>query len=839
MWPLAGSGLVVGLLGALLLGVYRHVLYCQTRSRCFDFRPPLMVGFLTLGGFFLAHMGMNYSWTGKWLVADWSWLALAAAFVGALTAACLLLWLQQPSRDQWMLCAVAALVALGLINLYVWEARDANAYVSTVGLPELRILERSVGEDTSLSDEAKERFKRVLGTIPNELEFEAAHLGRAIVVNPNWLHAYNDSVDRVSEALTALPPAEADKFTSPRRIDLFPATERQLEAAILGLLLAPIAFAMAARMPSSRLWRSHGAMAAVASAPLLLISVSAVARGGRALPASIPVGTQDISAFEIVKLVVVVSLAVALGQRGTARGARRMAVTAAFVAAGTSILGLALLDGGAGTTLLLVAAIMVTMTLSRCGRRVVLAGAVLAVLLTPGAVRLLGDSVPQSVRVRLEMWSDPSGAFKNTEITNEARATLERMVVARASEPPARLASHGPGKSEPLPSAVSTDVEHLIQELRYRLDALDQAEATASPFIPGADPAEERVLAEADNLWFRFGTTSAQDGLSSARQRIDALAFDLREALNEAIRAQLLSRDTVTSSASDTGVSNLWLPSPEPDNFQLQRALFALRAGGRLGVGLGLGQPEAIPDVSQDAALAAVGESLGLAGSAIVLLLVAAICLRSLEWASGRQTGPESLLMAGLSVLLLTQVVLSTGGVAGVLPFTGLTFPFLSQGGTSLVSNLIIIGIMLGLAASSRGVGAGATPVATGDSPPQALAPNPVRWGVAATLAPLLLALALTQLCGRSLAPGVFLRGLEESTYPAESAGDQWQAPPYRQVAGAITDRHGVVLAETQSLGGSRVYPDEALATSLAQTLAQLDLAVSSGELKPSGGAAK
>ena len=182
--------------------------------------------------------------------------------------------------------------------------------------------------------------------------------------------------------------------------------------------------------------------------------------------------------------------------------------------------------------------------------------------------------------------------------------------------------------------------------------------------------------------------------------------------------------------------------------------------------------------VMEGIALATVGESWGLAGIVVVvLLLLVSLIVRSLEWTEAHASQPEGLLMASLTLLLLIQVILPVDGMTGVLPFTGLTFPFLSRGGASLLSNLVVVGIMAGLSVNGGGR----------DSA-RAQTDKTLRRGIAAAFAPMLLALALVQLGGRSLAPDAMPKWLDDLAY-LRSTNDQWQVPPYREVLSSITDR--------------------------------------------------
>src|SRR5215208_3903395 len=131
-------------------------------------------------------------------------------------------------------------------------------------------------------------------------------------------------------------------------------------------------------------------------------------------------------------------------------------------------------------------------------------------------------------------------------------------------------------------------------------------------------------------------------------------------------------------------------------------------------------------------------------------------------------------------MLLLLPAMVSVGGTTYLLPFTGITFPFISRGGTSLVVNLALVGLMTGISRSEQP----ATPVGSTESGATA---TQLGWVMASIVAPLLVGLALIQATGRLVAPGEVLVPIGQPGYPAGSAGDQWRTSPVRSVPGPIT----------------------------------------------------
>lgn len=129
--------------------------------------------------------------------------------------------------------------------------------------------------------------------------------------------------------------------------------------------------------------------------------------------------------------------------------------------------------------------------------------------------------------------------------------------------------------------------------------------------------------------------------------------------------------------------------------FQIVQSLFALGSGGVWGAGLGRGYPTLIPAVSTDFIFSAFGEELGLIGLLILLAVYLLLIDRGLNIAV--KTGDEfgKLLAAGLTAVFAIQTIVIIGGVTRLLPLTGITLPFLSYGGSSLLANFLLAGLLL------------------------------------------------------------------------------------------------------------------------------------------------
>jgi peptidoglycan glycosyltransferase len=129
--------------------------------------------------------------------------------------------------------------------------------------------------------------------------------------------------------------------------------------------------------------------------------------------------------------------------------------------------------------------------------------------------------------------------------------------------------------------------------------------------------------------------------------------------------------------------------------FQVIQSWFAMAWGGVAGTGLGLGNPNHIPVVATDFIFAAIGEELGLLGSVAVIAAFVLLVGAGLRVAL-RADGPfEKLLAAGLTILLGLQAFIIMGGVTRLLPLTGVTLPFVSYGGSSLVANYVLLALLV------------------------------------------------------------------------------------------------------------------------------------------------
>ena len=152
---------------------------------------------------------------------------------------------------------------------------------------------------------------------------------------------------------------------------------------------------------------------------------------------------------------------------------------------------------------------------------------------------------------------------------------------------------------------------------------------------------------------------------------------------------------------------NIWLDpfayiDQTPGSGQIVEGLFGMAWGGLIGRGFGGGDPGRIPFAESDFIIGAIGEELGLTGVIAVILIYGLIVERALRAALISRDGFGKLLATGLAGVFALQVFVVVGGVTRLIPLTGLTTPFLSYGGSSLVANWVIIALLLRVSDQAR-----------------------------------------------------------------------------------------------------------------------------------------
>lgn len=158
------------------------------------------------------------------------------------------------------------------------------------------------------------------------------------------------------------------------------------------------------------------------------------------------------------------------------------------------------------------------------------------------------------------------------------------------------------------------------------------------------------------------------------------------------------------SSKIQERVSNFIDPFTDFDGIgnQPANALIGLSWGGITGTGLGYGHPELVPVAHSDYILAAIGEELGFVGIAAVLCLFAVFITRGFRTAMQARDSYGKLLASGLALTIVIQIFVVAGGVSAMLPMTGLTTPFMSAGGSSVMANYILLGLLLRISNSAN-----------------------------------------------------------------------------------------------------------------------------------------
>ena len=136
--------------------------------------------------------------------------------------------------------------------------------------------------------------------------------------------------------------------------------------------------------------------------------------------------------------------------------------------------------------------------------------------------------------------------------------------------------------------------------------------------------------------------------------------------------------------------------------YQAVQSLFSLANGGLFGTGYAHGRPDYIPEVATDYIYAAFGEEWGAIGSVVLLLIFLTIVLRTLRVAQRQPDLYAKLLATGLAAVFGFQILIIVGGVLRVFPLTGITLPFISYGGSSLVTNFLLIALVWAISSEPR-----------------------------------------------------------------------------------------------------------------------------------------
>lgn len=238
--------------------------------------------------------------------------------------------------------------------------------------------------------------------------------------------------------------------------------------------------------------------------------------------------------------------------------------------------------------------------------------------------------------------------------------------------------------------------------------------------------------------------------------------------------------------------------------YQLAQSLFALAAGGVMGVGVGNGLPGRIPFVETDFIFTAIAEELGLLGGAALIIAYLAFCLRGLAAAARARSDVAALAATGLVATFGLQAFVIIGGVTRLIPLTGITLPFVSYGGSSVLSNFILLALLM--RAGDAGTSSDTEIIVSGGSGQLgrlALTRRLVRVGWLMVALMVLLTANLT-----------YVQAVAADSIARNPANTRGLAAEQRNERGAIISADGVALATSVKSGDvyARTYPEGTLA---------------------------
>ena len=172
--------------------------------------------------------------------------------------------------------------------------------------------------------------------------------------------------------------------------------------------------------------------------------------------------------------------------------------------------------------------------------------------------------------------------------------------------------------------------------------------------------------------------------------------------------------------------------------YQIVQSLFSLADGGLVGVGIGNGMANNIPVVESDFIFSAIGEEMGLLGGGAVLILFMLFAVRGLTTAARAKSDLAAFSATGLTAAISFQAFLIVGGVTRLIPLTGVTLPFMSQGGSSLLASSIIVALLLRAGDEATGreaelTGTGTMAAITDDQVASAAAPTGSRFATSSS----------------------------------------------------------------------------------------------------------
>ena len=243
---------------------------------------------------------------------------------------------------------------------------------------------------------------------------------------------------------------------------------------------------------------------------------------------------------------------------------------------------------------------------------------------------------------------------------------------------------------------------------------------------------------------------------------------------------------------------------------QLVQGIYSIADGDLFGVGVGRGLAEQIPVVESDYIFAAIAEEIGLLGAAGVLLLFLCLAIRGFVTAARAKSDVSSFVAVGLTTMIVLQAFIIVGGVTRLIPLTGLTLPFISQGGSSLLASFIAVGFLMRCGDEGTGVGSEVASATTSLHANSVL--GRVSLGKRLTHAMIILSTLFALL----VANLTLIMVVQANYYQNMPGNNHTLAKESRTERGTISTYDGVILAQSvQQEDGTyeRVYPAGNLAT--------------------------
>lgn len=246
--------------------------------------------------------------------------------------------------------------------------------------------------------------------------------------------------------------------------------------------------------------------------------------------------------------------------------------------------------------------------------------------------------------------------------------------------------------------------------------------------------------------------------------------------------------------------------------YQLVQSFYSLADGGLFGTGIGRGLPTLIPEVQSDFIFSAIAEEMGLLGASGVIFLFMLFGVRGFLIAARAKSDMAAFTATGLTTSICLQAVIIMGGVTGFIPLTGLTLPFMSQGGSSLLSSFIIVGLLL--CAGNEGTGLQTEMTSTTAMKAQGETGVLGRTALGKRLTRIITVFAL--IFAALIANLTYVQVIRADELKDMSGNNHTLMRMEEQQRGAIVTSDNVVLAESveQSNGTfKRVYPQGSLAS--------------------------